>query len=112
MIFVDWRGKSIDHKEAINKLTNVLQKFRESKTDSNTWPDNILKELSDAYWEANNSSIKIPDSEFNGLKSKYLKKVAVSTLKDSYPGCPSWILSILLFFRDTFKASNDVMRNK
>lgn len=109
LLVVDWRTRSIEHRDAVNNWFVVLRKFRESKIGSNIWPDDILQELSNSYWEADKNSVEIPDKRFNGLKAKYLKKVAVSELKSSYPGCPLFILSILLFVKDSFKATKHII---
>lgn len=110
MVF-DWRGKSAQHREAIARWSAVLEKFRRNRTNERTWPDSIHDSLSKAYWEADRNSIKIPNNRFNGLKSRYLRKVSISKLKSSYPICPRLVLFFILFFRDSYRAIRECFKS-
>lgn len=110
MVF-DWRGKSAQHREAVERWSTVLEKFRENRKDNDTWPDSIFDSLSSTYWEADRNSVKIPNNRFNGLKSRYLRKVAMSTLKSSYPACPRLVLFQILFFRDSYRAIRECFKS-
>jgi len=48
--------------------------------------------------------VKIPEADFTELKSAHLRKVSLSKMKDKYPTCPRFILSLILLFRDTKSA--------
>ncbi len=103
MVF-DWSGKSAQHRDAVERWSNVLEKFRRHRTDEGTWPESILDSLSTAYWEADRNSVSIPSNRFIRLKSRYLRKVSISELKSSYPACPRLVLLPVLFFRDSYHA--------
>ena len=60
--------------------------------------------LSDLYWETSRNTVKIPEADFTELKSAHLRKVSLSKMKDKYPTCPRFILSLILLFRDTKSA--------
>ena len=110
MVF-DWRGKSAQHREAVERWSVVLEKFRRNRTNERTWPDSIHDSLSKAYWEADRNSIKIPNNRFNGLKSRYLRKVSISKLKSAYPICPRLVLFFILFFRDSYRAIRECFKS-
>ena len=109
MVF-DWRGKSAQHRDAVERLSTVLEKFRKYRATDGSWPDSALDGLSTAYWEADRNSVKIPNKRFNSLKSRYLRKVAISKLKNSYPGCPRLILFFLLFFAHSCRAIRECFK--
>jgi len=112
LLILDWEGKSAQHKEAASKWSSVLHKYRETKDDNGNWPDKVRKELSESYWEADRNSIKIPDSCFNKLKTKYLIYVEVSKRSSKYPGCPKFILWLLTFFSGTILALKECSRKE
>ena len=111
LIVFDWRGKSAQHRDAVNRWSAVLEKFRRHRTDEDTWPDSTLDGLSTAYWEADRNSVKIPNNRFNRLKSRHLRKVAISKLKSSYPACPRLVLFFILFFRDSYCAISECFKS-
>jgi hypothetical protein len=100
---VDWKGKSARHRDATQKLTSVLALFRETRQEDGTWPQDRGAELHQAYWEAMNNVIEVPTSSFVGLKSRYLRNVEVSKMLDSMPGCPVFMLKLILFCRSISK---------
>lgn len=102
MIF-DWRGKASLHDNSANRWSIALEKFRNTMKPDGTWPNEYLMELSNAYWEADRNSSKIPSNKFNALKAKYLRKVNISKMKSEYPHCPLFVLNIILHFRDMKK---------
>ena len=103
-MIVDLKGQAALHRQAVERWSDVLAKFRKYRNEDGTWPEDIRNELDFAYWEADRNSIKIPDHRFNHLKSRYLQKVAISELQTSYPGCPRLCLHCLLRYQDTIKA--------
>lgn len=103
MVF-DWGGRSAQHRAAVHRWSDVLEKFRRCRTDDGRWPCPMFDSLSTAYWEADRNSVKIPSKRFNGLKSRYLRKVAISKLKSLYPACPSFILFFTLIVKDSYNA--------
>lgn len=104
VMFVDWRGHSALHAEAAQRWSVVLQLFRKKQLEDGSWSEAEWSELSNAYWDADKNSVKIPDKRFNELKKKYLRKVAVSEFKSRYPACPTCIVCPIFFFRDTTRA--------
>lgn len=103
LMTLQWRQRSAQHSDAADRWSNALERFREAKSDTGSWPDSLLQELSDSYWEADRNSVKIPTAQFSKLKSRYLLKVAVSELQSAYPGCPRLILAAAIRFRDFFR---------
>jgi hypothetical protein len=112
VLILDWKGYSALHRQAAEQWSEVLAKFRNSWSDDCTWPEDIRSELSSAYWKAARNLVKIPERRFNGLKARYLRKVALSELKGSYPACPRLLLGILLWSRDTVSAVREIWTNK
>src|SRR5262249_54777463 len=74
------------------------------KRADDSWPEDKASELADAYAETCDTCEQIPERKFNRLKSRYLRKVEVSRLKDRHPGCPILILGLLCRLRDTHAA--------
>jgi len=103
LMIMDYKGHAALHREAVVRWGAVLAEFRKNRSEDGTWPEEIREELNHAYWEADRNMVKIPEKRFNRLKSRYLRKVAVSELKSSYPGCPRFLLSVLFRYRDTKK---------
>ena len=103
-LIVDWKGRSAQHGDSAARWSNVLVKFREYRGEDGTWPEDKKNELSSAYWETARNSVEIPERQFNTLKSRYLRKVAISKWKSAYPGCPRFVLWLFLRGRDTFAA--------
>jgi hypothetical protein len=112
LLILDWRGQSVLHSQAAERWSEVLAKFRNSRADDGTWHEAIGGELSSAYWEADRNVAKIPERRFGGLKARYLRKVALSELKSSFPGCPRLLLEILLLSRDTVNAMREIWTAK
>ena len=104
LLIVDWEGQAARHRDAAIQWTEVLQKFRRCRNSDGSWPEELRSGLDSAYWEADRYSAKIPERRFNGLKGRYLRKVAISELKSSYPGCPGVILSLMIRWQHTAKA--------
>ncbi len=112
LMVVDFKGQAALHRQAVERWSEVLAKYRKHRNDDGMWPEEVRAELDNAYWEADRNSVKIPERRFNRLKSRHLRKVAVSELKSSYPGCPRLFLKLLLRFQDTKKALRGVHTDK
>ena len=100
----DWKGKSAQHRDAAQKLTRTLALFRELRQDDGTWPRDSWKDLHESYWEAMNNIVEVPSSKFAALKAKHLRKVRLSKMLDSAPGCPVILLRLVLLFRSAKEA--------
>jgi len=96
---VDWKGKSALHRDAVQRLTTVLALFRELHRDDGTWPQDRGAELHQAYWRAMNHIVEVPTGAFVGLKARHLRKVKVSKMLDSMPGCPVFVLRFIVLCR-------------
>ena len=112
LMVVDFKGQAALHRQAVERWSNVLAKYRKHRNQDGTWPEEIRAELDFAYWEADRNSVKIPEQRFNRLKGRYLRKMAISELKSSCPGCPRLFLGFLLRYRDISKALRGVRTDK
>src|SRR5712691_2130422 len=101
LLVVKWKDRWADHRDAAKRWARVVEKFKSLRTDEGSWPDAVRDELNALYWDTDRTTLGIPEGRFNGLKRRYLRKVAVSELTSAYPGCPRALLSLLLFIRDT-----------
>ena len=101
---VDWKGKAARHRDAVQKLTNVLSLFRARQQEDGSWPEDRSTDLHRTYWEAMNNIIEVPDRPFVRLKVRYLRKVELSKMSDSASGCPLFVLRLILLIRSTLKA--------
>ena len=97
-----WKGKAARHGEAVKALSAVLAAFREARGDDG-WPTGEMSALSKAYWDAANNVVPIPDRRFTSLKARHLRKVEVSRMSDSVPGCPVSLIRIVVLCRSVFK---------
>ena len=101
---VDWKRKSALHKDAAQKLTNVLALFRELREEDGKWPHDRGAELHRAYWNVMNNIIEVPAGKFLRLKARHLRKVEVSKMLDSVPWYPVFLLRFILLCRYMKKA--------
>lgn len=101
LMLIDPRGRSARHGDTAAKWSTLVQDFRRYKQEDDTWPEDKAVELANAYAETCSTCSPIPDRKFNRLKSRYLRKVEVSRLKDRFPGCPIVVLGLLCRLRDT-----------
>lgn len=103
LLILDWKGKSAKHASAFRVLSNALAQFRKAKGESG-WQQDQRDELNQAYWDAMNGVPPIPDRQFPHLKARHLRKIAVSKLLDSLPGCPIMFIRVIIFCRSLKKA--------
>ena len=101
---VDWKGRAARHTDAVRKLTAAMALFGQHRYEDGTWPETCRLDLHRAYWDAMNSGVPIPDRQFLGLKARHLRKLEVSKLMDSVPGCPAAILHVVVMSRSLMKA--------
>ncbi len=95
----DWKGKVACHRDAGQKLGNVLSICRECRQPDGSWPQDRMADLHRAYWDAMRNIIEVPDNLFVTLKTRHLRKVELSKMSDSNPGCPVFVFRLILFFR-------------
>ncbi len=108
LLIIGWEDKAKRHDEATKTWSTALKEFRRYRGENGSWPADIRVHLDATYWEADHNSTNIPAQRFNTLKSRHLRKVAISQLKSKYPGCPKVLLALFLRGRDTIKAYGSV----
>ena len=105
------KGVSERHGEAVRIWSSALSEFREAWSDAG-WQADRKEELAQAYWKADEAATPIPSGNaFNSLKSKYLIGVEVSKMKSRYPGCPRFVLWMILRCTGTYRAIADSSRS-
>ncbi len=104
ILILDWKGKAALHEDATRKWTETLSVFRQTLNDDGSWPGDRIDELTRAYWEADRNTISIPDKRFNDCKARYLLKVEESKMISAHPGCPRFILRLIVRAKGTVKA--------
>jgi hypothetical protein len=93
---VDWKRESAGHREAAERLSRAMAVFRKRRGADGTWPADSSVELDGAYWEAMHNSVPVPESAFVKLKARHLRKVELSRMLDANPGCPVFLLRVIL----------------
>lgn len=93
----DWKGKSARHSGAAEKMSRAVASFRKFQGSDETWQPECAAELDAVYWEAMNNSVPIPESAFVKLKARHLRKVEISKMLASNPGCPVFVVRLILF---------------
>ena len=96
---IDWKGKSATHRDAAAKMSRAAASFRKLRRADGTWPDECAAELDAIYSEAMLNSVPVPDASFVNLKARHLRKVELSRMLDSNPGCPVALLRLVLLWR-------------
>lgn len=93
---IGWKEKSASHRDGAQKMSRALALFWMHREDDGTWSPNTRMELDAAYWEAMHNSVPIPEKLFVKLKACHLRKVEISRMLDSNPGCPVTVLKLRL----------------
>ena len=93
---IDWKGQSANHGDAAAKMSRALAVFRNNRDEDGAWKQGCAAELDSAYWEAMNNSAPIPSNTFVKLKASHLRKLELSKMLDSNPGCPVFWLRLSL----------------
>jgi len=102
---VDWKGKSAAHRDAATKMSRAIASFRKYRGADGTWPPESSAELDAIYWEAMHNSAPVPDALFVKLKARHLRKIELSRMLDSNPGCPILLLRLILLCRSLKRSS-------
>lgn len=111
ILVIDWKGQAALHNEATGRFHEVLQQFRVHRTSQGSWCEDQKPSLAAAYEDLHRNTINIPNRRFSGLKARYLHQVETNTLKDSHPGCPLIILSLVVSIRDAIKALKSIFND-
>jgi hypothetical protein len=94
---IDWKGIAAAHRQAAEKMSGALAVFRKYRRDDGSWDASAVGELDGIYWEAMRNCVSIPESAFLKLKARHLRKVEISKMLDSNPGCPVFVLRTMLY---------------
>lgn len=100
-MITNWSGKAEKYSQSAEVLSRLKGECRDYL--------NLKENLSEAakQWvlvcrtSVDTLPIKIPEKDFNKLKAKHLRKVEISKLTSTYPGCPIVFLNITLLIRST-----------
>ncbi|MCL5044901.1 MAG: hypothetical protein M1336_06395 [Deltaproteobacteria bacterium] len=104
LLVVNWKDAWADHRDAHRRWADVVERFRSLRAEDGTWPDSARDQLNALYWETDRTTVPIPEKRFNGLKRRYLRKVAISELSSAYPACPTVLLALLVRANNTIAA--------
>jgi hypothetical protein len=103
---IDWKGKSTQHHDAAAKMARAIAIFRRHRQPSGIWEPHCETELDVAYWEAMHNSAPVPEATFVKLKARHLRKVELSRMLDSNPGCPVFVLQVMLWWSSLRRIEN------
>lgn len=81
---LDWRGIAQRHDDAVRQLASLKMEYRTAPSPGEE--EQERDRLSQRYQVVMDSIAPTPDSEFNSLKSKHLRKVEISKILSSNPG--------------------------
>jgi hypothetical protein len=104
LLVVNWKEAWADHREAARRWSHVVETFRTLRDDDRAWPENARDQLNAEYWEAARTTVVILENRFNSLKKRYLCKVAISEMSNTYPACPTILLALMLSVRHILRA--------
>ena len=96
---IDLKGKSSLHSDAANRLADLKAQFRDSYSKFKGSSELENKILFQKYNETMDRIIKIPESQFVKLKSKYHYKKILSKMINDYPSTPIILLKIKIRYQ-------------
>lgn len=102
---VDWKEQAAKHGRACEALARLKSETRAVLLCDTSAIENCSKHQQLCSLTMNNLW-PVPESQFHKLKALHLKKIELSKLISSHPGCPLWALRIGLFFRAVFCRKN------
>lgn len=100
---VDWKEKATKHERACEALARLKSETRAVLLKENSAIENGSKHQQLCSLTMNNLW-PIPENQFHKLKALHIRKIELSKLISSHPGCPLWVLKIYLFFQSIFAA--------
>ena len=97
-LFVRWQTISAHYGEAAEKLAKLKFQYRAASSGGEVDAEkcDLLKR---EYEECMEKLPPIPDKLFPSLKSYHIRKVRLSRMIDSNPGCPVWFLRLRLLIK-------------
>jgi len=105
---IDWRGQSLIHGQARERLSQLKLECRKALSDPNVEDECLIKLCRDC--NVRQSELEpIPENKFNALKIKHLKKVEFSKFSSIHAGKPHWLIWILFYKEIVFsKGTTDL----
>jgi len=92
-LLVEWRRQAWAHDEAAQRLADLKATFRRARRDGQNVQSDV--DLLDAYDHVMDAlgalRVRIPEAQFNRLKARHLRKVALSKRVSARPERPSWL---------------------
>lgn len=95
---VGWKGKAERHRHAADRLTEGLSNFREARSEDDTWQEDCTADLNQLYWSIMRNVTPVPSNQFNRLKARHLRKVRISKMLDTSPGCPVCFVRLVVLW--------------
>jgi hypothetical protein len=108
---VDWKEQAAKHGRACEALARLKSETRIVLLCDTSAIENGSKHQQLCSLTMNNIW-PVPEKQFHKLKALHFKKIELSKLISSHPGCPLWALRIHLFFRAVFEACRKNKNNK
>jgi len=108
---VDWKEQAAKHGRACEALARLKSETRAVLLCDTSAIENCSKHQQLCSLTMNNLW-PVPESQFHKLKALHLKKIEISKLISSHPGCMLWVLKVCLFFRAIFEACRKNKNNK
>ena len=104
---VDWKEQSRTYGEAAKEVAGLKAKYRDVRNSGKHPSPEVTHELASQYDSIMASLPGIPDLQFAKLKAYHLKKIKLSQMLDSKPGCPLWILRLKLMWEGCYGKKKD-----
>lgn len=102
-LIVDWKGKSVQHKDGFATLVKLKTEWRDIIANFEEIDKRDLREFTNRSSLIVSQLSPIPDSCFNKLKSKHFKKIELSKLISEHPGSTVFLLKLKVLFKSNFK---------
>jgi hypothetical protein len=102
-LVVDWKGKSVEHREAFKTLIPLKSEWREMRSSFVDFDERSRIEFVRKSALILGTLVPIPDAQFNKLKGRHYKKVALSKLISAHPGSSIMLLRFRLWWRSNQK---------
>jgi hypothetical protein len=101
---VDWKGRAAAHARALEVYNDFKHRCRRELSTAAS--DDLTQSLATiAEWpDLLSGCIPIPDARFNPLKSRHLRKVALSKALSAHPHASIWLMATKMRWCDTLAA--------
>lgn len=85
-LVTDYRGVARQHSSAVRMLSNLKAQYQRAAPDAHSDWTAAATALSARYVDVMAQLVPIPESRFNNLKARHLRKVEISKLLSATPG--------------------------